>query len=159
MRCRKADEEDVVLSAFDSFCRRAEQGRFPDLHDRDNLWRLLLEITECKACKLARDEGRLKRGAGKVRGDFVLLSPGGSAAAAGFDRFAGREPTPSFAVEVAEEFRRLLDQLEDATLQSIALWKMEGLTNEEIAARLDCAVKTVERKLKVIRKLWEASAS
>ena len=26
---RAADEEDVALSAFDSFCRGAEQGRFP----------------------------------------------------------------------------------------------------------------------------------
>ena len=34
---RAADEEDVALSAFDSFCRNAEQGRFPDLVDRDNV--------------------------------------------------------------------------------------------------------------------------
>ncbi len=32
-----ADEEDVALSAFDSFCRNAEQGRFPQLLDRDDL--------------------------------------------------------------------------------------------------------------------------
>ena len=31
---RVADEEDAALSAFDSFCRRAEQGQFPDLKDR-----------------------------------------------------------------------------------------------------------------------------
>ncbi|MBI1915085.1 MAG: hypothetical protein HYS12_10160 [Planctomycetes bacterium] len=34
---RTADEEDVALSAFDSFCRRAEEGRFPRLDDRDGL--------------------------------------------------------------------------------------------------------------------------
>ncbi len=34
---RAADEEDVALSAFDSFCRGAEQGRFPRLDDRDEL--------------------------------------------------------------------------------------------------------------------------
>ena len=45
---RAADEEDVALSAFDSFCRGAEQGRFPQLHDRDNLWRLLVCITDRK---------------------------------------------------------------------------------------------------------------
>src|SRR5262245_52572189 len=37
-----ADEEDVALSAFDSFCRNAERGRFPELLDRDGLWRLLV---------------------------------------------------------------------------------------------------------------------
>src|SRR6516162_5091086 len=34
---RAADEEDAVLSAFDSFCRGTEQGRFPRLNDRDDL--------------------------------------------------------------------------------------------------------------------------
>src|SRR5229473_4615747 len=44
-----ADEEDVALSAFDSFCRGAEQGKFPQLKDRDNLWPLLVVITARKA--------------------------------------------------------------------------------------------------------------
>src|SRR4051794_11084392 len=57
-----ADEEDVALSAFQSFCRSAEQGRLPHLLDRHNLWRLLLVITGRKAAHLVRDEGRLKRG-------------------------------------------------------------------------------------------------
>jgi hypothetical protein len=34
---RAADEEDVALSAFDSFCRGAAAGRFPDLAGRDDL--------------------------------------------------------------------------------------------------------------------------
>ena len=51
---RAADEEDVALSAFDSFCRGAEQGRFPQLLDRDNLWRLLVTITARKAFRLAQ---------------------------------------------------------------------------------------------------------
>src|SRR5262249_49366796 len=57
---RVADEEDVALSAFDSFCRGAEQGRFPQLTDRDDLWRLLVTITARKAYQLALHEGRQK---------------------------------------------------------------------------------------------------
>ena len=49
-----ADEEDVALSAFDSFCRAAEGGRFPRLDDRDDLWQLLLVITARKAVDLIR---------------------------------------------------------------------------------------------------------
>src|SRR5262249_53794237 len=45
---RAADEADVVLSAFDSFCRGAEQGRFPQLADRDDLWQILVMITAAK---------------------------------------------------------------------------------------------------------------
>src|SRR4051794_14182513 len=44
-----ADEEDVALSAFDSFCRGAAEGRFPRLEGRDDLWRLLVTITARKA--------------------------------------------------------------------------------------------------------------
>src|SRR3954465_6949521 len=54
---RAADEEDVALSAFDSFCRHAEAGRFPRLADRDSLWRLLVTVTARKAAHQARDEG------------------------------------------------------------------------------------------------------
>src|SRR5262245_65329915 len=59
---RAADEEDVALSAFESFCRGAQHGRFPQLHDRNNLWRLLVVITSRKALNLAQHEGRKKRG-------------------------------------------------------------------------------------------------
>src|SRR3984893_18595241 len=55
---RAADEEDVALSAFNSFFRCAEQGRFPNLVDRDSLWRLLVVLTARKAAHLVRDESR-----------------------------------------------------------------------------------------------------
>ena len=82
-------------------------------------------------------------------------SPEGSAPGV-LDQVAGREPTPEFAAEVAEESRLLLGRLDNAELQAIAVWKMEGLTNDEIAARLRCATSTVERRLRLIRKLWSA---
>src|SRR6266403_1755718 len=63
---RAADEEDVALSAFDSFCRQAEAGRFPQLLDRDSLWRVLVVVTARKAFHLIRDEDRQKRGGGAV---------------------------------------------------------------------------------------------
>src|SRR5262245_57641111 len=59
-----ADEEDVALSAFDSFCRRAERGCFPQLADRDGLWRLLVVVTARKAARLAHHHSRQKRGGG-----------------------------------------------------------------------------------------------
>src|ERR1700722_13328526 len=50
-------EEDVALSAFDSFYRRAERGQFRKLTDRDDLWQILVLITERKAIDLMRHEG------------------------------------------------------------------------------------------------------
>jgi DNA-directed RNA polymerase specialized sigma24 family protein len=136
-----ADEEDVALSAFDSFCRGAEQGRFPQLDDRDDLWRLLLVITARKAARLARDQRTAKRG-GKVSTEIDLTG------------VIGTEPTPELAASVAEEYRRLLARLPDEQLRSIAVWRMEGYTVEEIAQRLGRVPRTVNLKLAAIRGLW-----
>jgi DNA-directed RNA polymerase specialized sigma24 family protein len=152
---RAADEEDVALSAFDSFCRRAASGRFPALRDRDNLWKLLVVVTARKALRLARDEGRLKKGGGKVLVEADLAVAAGSDDDQALLQVVGWEPTPEFAAQAAEECRRLLGRLPDETLRSIALWKMEGYTTEEIATRLGCVPRTVERRLRVIRSLWD----
>jgi DNA-directed RNA polymerase specialized sigma24 family protein len=146
---RAADEEDVALSAFDSFCRGAQRDRFPRLDDRDDLWQLLLLITVRKACDLASHERRPSRGAGRVR----TLSDLAEWEA---DAILGDEPTPELAAQVADEFQRLLGLLRDESLRTVALLKMEGYTNEEIAAKLGCVRFTVDRKLKAIRRIWES---
>jgi DNA-directed RNA polymerase specialized sigma24 family protein len=144
------DEEDVALSAMDSFLRAAERGRFPNLHGRDSLWALLVTITARKAWKVARRENRIRE-----VGESALVAPGDdSHGPRGWEQILGREPTPELACQVAERCRRLLDRL-SPELQSVALWKMEGFTNAEIAQRLGCVAGTVERKLRVIRKIWE----
>lgn len=153
---RAADEEDVALSAFASFCRSVKQGRFPRLHDRDNLWRLLFALTARKAFDQVRDERRQKRGSGAVCDESALLGLDSSAdEEAGLAQVLGREPSPELAAQVAEECRRLLEVLGDAELRAIALWKMEGDTIAQIAAKLKRTPRTVERKLLVIRALWE----
>jgi DNA-directed RNA polymerase specialized sigma24 family protein len=153
---RAADEEDVALSAFDSFCRRAARGQYPRLRDRDDLWGLLFLITARKAVTLARHERRQKRGGGRVvTGATPPGSADSSAAVSPIDQVAGREPTPDFAALVAEESRRLLDRLDDGILRQIAIWKMEGDTNAQIAIRIGRSEPTVERRLRRIRKLWE----
>jgi DNA-directed RNA polymerase specialized sigma24 family protein len=141
-----ADEEDVALSAFDSFCRAAERGRFPQLGDRDSLWRLLMVLTARKAAHLARDEGRLKRGGGAVVD---------ATEAACLDEVLGHEPTPALAAQAAEEYRRLLALLGDADLQRAAVRKMEGYTLEEIATQLGRVPRTVKRWLQLARQIWE----
>src|SRR5262245_14901806 len=144
---RAADEEDVALSAFDSFCRRAERGQFARLSDRDDLWQVLVVITERKAIDLMRREGRKSRGEGKV---LSFSDASGPASCELFDP----GPSPEFAAQTAEEFRRLLGLLGDDSLREVALRKMEGYTNRQIADRLGCIEQTVERKLRSIRQIW-----
>ncbi len=142
-----ADEEDVALSAFDSFYRRAEGGQFARLSDRNDLWQVLVVITERKAIDLMRREGRQSRGEGKVR----TLSEVDETEAAGL---LDPGPTPEFAAQVADECRKLLDLLGDESLRNVAIAKLEGYTNREIAEQIGCIEQTVERKLRSIRQIW-----
>jgi DNA-directed RNA polymerase specialized sigma24 family protein len=151
-----ADAEDAALSAFDSFCRGVAAGRFPCLRDRDDLWPLLVTITVRKASDQVRRERRLKRGGGRVRSEQEL-GRAGPDDGAGLDEFVGREPTPEFAAIMAEQYLHLLGRLADKTLCHIATWKLEGDSNDKIAARLGCGRRTIERKLGVIRSIWSAA--
>src|SRR4051794_21045772 len=51
-------DEDVALSAFNSLCLGAERDRFPQLADRDDLWRLLALLPVRKAIDLQRRHKR-----------------------------------------------------------------------------------------------------
>jgi DNA-directed RNA polymerase specialized sigma24 family protein len=148
-----ADEEDVALSAFDSFFRGMDQGRFPQLADRDDLWRLLFVITERKAVRQSARERQIKCGAGKVHHASELDSA--SSVSPGLDRLAASEPTPEQAAMISEECGRLLAALGEETLRAVALAKLEGYTNREIAERLELSEPTIERKLRRIRNAWE----
>ncbi len=157
---RAADEEDVALSVFDSFCRGVEQGRYPLLDDRDDLWGLLVVITLRKAIDLRQHENRQKRGGGKVAGESALdLLLGSEDGGAGINQIVGAEPTPELAAQLTEEFELLLARLASDELRAVAVWKLEGHTNAEIAARLGCAEVTVERRLRLIRALLYSDAS
>jgi RNA polymerase sigma factor (sigma-70 family) len=153
---READEEDVALSAFDSFCRGVEQGRFPRLENRDDLWQLLVVITVRKAADLLKSRRRQRRGGGKVRGESAFAGAADDPEEGrGIEQVVGAEPSPEFAVAVAEQCEILLRSLPNDQLRSIALRKMEGFTNQEIADQLTCSVATVERKLALIRATWK----
>jgi DNA-directed RNA polymerase specialized sigma24 family protein len=151
---RAADHEDVALSAFASFCRRAEQGQFSELENRDNLWPLLAKITVRKAAALARHECRRKRGGGAVRGESAWAGQDDEDGAAGIEQVLAADPTPESVVACAEQCDHLLGRLTDPTLRSVALWKLQGHSNREIADVLGVVERTVERKLAAIRELW-----
>jgi RNA polymerase sigma factor (sigma-70 family) len=144
-RRRVADEEDVVLSAFDSFFRAAKAGRFPELHDRNGLWPLLVKITARKAINQVQRQQAKKR------------TSSAEEAVPDITQLVGAEPTPQFAAEVAEQVDHLLGRLDDG-LREVALLKLEGFTNMEIADRLGVVERSIERKLARIRAEWDAEA-
>jgi RNA polymerase sigma factor (sigma-70 family) len=132
-------DEDLALRSFHSVYERLRDPAQPlDLAGRDDLWRLLATRTISRAIDLIR-----RHHPGEVPGGQDLT------------QLLTREPTPEEAAEMADECRRLLETLPDPELRQIALWKVEGYTNEEIAARLDCVPRTIERKVSRIRLLWK----
>jgi DNA-directed RNA polymerase specialized sigma24 family protein len=112
-------------------------------------------ITRQKAFDQLRWSGRQKRGGGQVRGDSVFFPAGEEGRPLGFDQIAGSDPTPEFLAVLNEEHERLLDLLLDDTLRKVAIWRMEGYTNSEMAEELGVSPGTVERKLRLIRSKWE----
>ena len=154
---RVADEEDVALNAFDSFCRAVDAGRYPDLQDRHGLWQVLLTLTINKAIDLVNHSRRDKR-AWRRTVLFSELASGralGSGAKALATVFQQQHPDPAFTALLADRLQWLLHQLEDDQLRSIALRKLEGYTNAEIAREERCALSTVERRLRLIRRRLE----
>jgi DNA-directed RNA polymerase specialized sigma24 family protein len=145
---RGGDEEDVALSTLHSFVWRAQDGQFDQLQNRDDVWRLLFAIATRKAASHVVRETAQKRGGGELRGESVFATGGG------FDRFVGNELADEADLETRESADQVLvflDTLGDQAMVDVALYKSVGLSNAEIAKHLDCATKTVERKLKRLR--------
>ena len=138
------DEEDVALSAFAGFCWAAQQGRYESVDGRDQLWRLLSVITARKAIQRMKYELAAKRGGGAVR----------TASSEVLDQQLGHAKDPAFCCGVVDEFSRLFRKLADRELQTLAGWKLGGLTDDEAAIRMGCSRRTVQRMLRVIRSVW-----
>lgn len=139
-RRRAVDEEDVALSALKSFCHRARQNEFPQLEDRHDLWKLLMTITVRKACKVRRREHK----------PHVKPTPQTFLE----KHVTAKEPDPRLAAELADQFEYLLGLLHDERARRIALLKLEGYKNSEIADKVNRSVATVERKLQLVRRIW-----
>lgn len=125
-------DESAVSLAMTALFLGLRDGKFPRLHDRDDLWRLLVAIAENKIKDLVKGDARHPSGP---------LPEGEPVAALG--------AAPDLALALQE----LLDRLKDPTLRTIAWALLQGHTNEEIAALLGRAVRTVERKRKLIRRI------
>ncbi|QDT05664.1 RNA polymerase sigma factor [Rubripirellula lacrimiformis] len=141
-----SDEEDIVLSVFDSFYHAAENGRFPDLSDRDDLWRLLLRMSARKVVDKRRRDQRQRRG-----GDVNVHSLDQTGDAANIIEAIGDEPSPEMALMMQESIEQFFSHLGVGQLGELAGAKLEGYSNAELAERFGCSERTIERRLHLIR--------
>ena len=154
---RMADEEDVAHTALANFFKQIRRGSFPQLANRYDLWQVLLMLTNRRVADLYRQQACLKRGGGCEVGESAIGQCGaGDRQCRAIEQIVGREPGPEVAAEMADLCQRLLERLEDPRLREIAELKLEGCSHEEIARRLGYVRRTVQRKLLLIREIWQA---
>jgi len=158
-----ADEEDVALSAFNSFCQGFRLGRFEQAEQTRNLWPLLVTLTLNKAVDHLRRESRLKRSAANRNSGPAELAtqPATTSDTPVWTDLISTQPTPEMIAAANESFERLLDSLDqtgDSTLRYVALQSMVGSTTSEIATQLECTPRTVQRKLATVWTIWERIA-
>jgi RNA polymerase sigma factor (sigma-70 family) len=152
----RADEEDVLQSMFRSFCARQARGDFR-LADRDELWRLLVTITLRKARNMSKAHRRDRRDVEREQPAAVTEAGSDSKAMSWeLEQMDAAGPSPMEAALLSEALEKRLESLVDYDLRQIALWRLEGYSNREIAEQLDCTERSVERKLERIRSKWSA---
>jgi len=158
LQLRAADEEDIALSALNSLCAGLGEDKFPRLGDREDLWKILLTIAFRKTNDYRDYFFAQKRGGGDQRGDSVFAGADQSGLPVGMAQFAARDPSPELLATLTDTITTLFAQLDEPLLLAVARHKIDGYTNEEIATKLECTTRTVERKLERIRQVWTDSA-
>ena len=143
---RRYDEHDAANSAFHSLCHGLADGRLEAVN-RDAFWGLLAVITSRKISAQRRSANRQKRGGGAEGGESGF-------GAAGINAVKDNQLAPDVLAEVSESCDQLLNAVPDETMKTIVLLKFQGATNGEIADKMKCTRRTVERKLERIRRIW-----
>lgn len=149
-----ADEEDAAISALQTFYMRFQDGRIRQVANRNDLWAMLVVLTRRKVTRQRRHDRRLKRGGGLRRIRVGRVSDD-SLASLGWSRIEDTRWTPALRGGLDARCEELLELLGDESLQRVALRRLEGYSNQEIATELKVAVRSVERKLNRIRAIWE----
>lgn len=153
---RAVDEEDIALSAINSFYRGLSENRYK-LQCNNELWKLLATIVVRKIAKQRKKFFAQKRGGGQVRGESFFTgdaSSGDEERFGGIGNFKAQEDTHVLEVEFLDTCEKLFENFEDESTRHVARLFMEGYTIDEIADQLGCVRRTVERKLKRIREKW-----
>lgn len=140
------DEEDLALSVFKSLVRAAGDGKYREIANRDELWALLLVITQRKMAMRNRYQTRIKRGGDQHVRDLAVEP----------DQLPDLQPDAQLSAELADECRHLLQMLDEQELRRVAMLRLEGLSVAEIAIQLDVTERTVKRKTARIRKIWQS---
>lgn len=148
-----ADEDDVAQSALKKLCLRLMNDELDRPASPDQLENLVKTMVGQKVIDYRRRERSKKRGGGHARAGAESLGVDG-AGRTDIEQVCDRAPSAADLAIVNEQKERFLRDLGDPVLRQITLWKLEDRSNVEIAGLLGTCVRTVERKLHIIRRMW-----
>ena len=137
-----ADAEGAVVSALRSFFSAMDDGRIQQPDDDNDLWRLLATFTARKAVRQLRLHFRQRGEADRL----VRLKD--------IQQVLSNQPSFEDELMLEEDFDRLLKGLGDETLQEIVTLRLAGWDTTEIANKIGIHVRSVQRKLQLIRTRW-----
>lgn len=132
--------EDVLMSVLRTFWRRFSAGEY-QLADSRCIWNLLCAITLHKVRNKARNHLRACRDPGR---EARPSGEGGSIDA------PGNVPPPDFEAIYAEEFEKLIASLNENERQ-IVDYKLQDMSNAEIAQKMNCSDRWIREQLKELR--------
>jgi DNA-directed RNA polymerase specialized sigma24 family protein len=148
---RREDEQDVLQSVYASFCLGQMEGKTSPA-SREELWKLLVRITMCKVVNTSHRHQAARRDVRREREDGHEITEAGLLFPRWMLDYVDRsQPSPEDKVIVIDEVERLLNGLRPLERQ-ILLWKVEGHTHAEIAAKMGRTIRSIELKMQVIRK-------
>lgn len=148
-----ADEEDVALQSLSELFKGLLEGKYPGLDNRESTWSLLVTVAARNVVDEVNKEQRLKRGGGNVLRETEV---GALDETAFLDNLPSDVNTPDVQVMITERCAEMLESLGDRTLQSIAVMKTAGASNQEVARALGLSLRSVERRLSDIRTRWSS---
>jgi hypothetical protein len=132
------DGGDAANAALDDFFRRLAEGKVPDLHDREHIWRWLAKITERKALQQLRHNWNR----------FERLPDG-------FDGVVTFKASPEYVTHIKLTIDQLRDEVKDP-LERLALYLyLKGYTVREIARSVDRTRECVYLWFRKIGLQWE----
>jgi len=105
-----------------------------------------------KAINLLRRQNVRKHGGGRTWNESVLRFEQDGRAM--LDSIECVQATPDAEAQMQESFQLLLTKLADRELEQIALLKPDGMENTAIASQLECTLRSIERRVHLIRKIW-----
>jgi RNA polymerase sigma-70 factor (ECF subfamily) len=147
---QKVDPEDVMQSVFRSFFARNAAGQLGEFETWDNLWGMLVVMTQRKCGRridyfhaARRDIHReiaAEPATGQSNVDLGLSDD---------------EPTPSEAAMLTETIEQLMNSL-PSRHRDILTYRLQGYTPPEISTQLGCTERTVYRVLERVKDWLEA---